>query len=446
MKRNLTDKLVGSESGVMRPPAKGNKIIWDENGGAGFGVRIAAGGTIAFVLEYRNKLGVSRRFTVARWDELPKDEKKGKVERAREMARGLRAEIDKGGDPVQAEKDEIAKAKGEKNVKELCEEYMKRHVMLRNGPDQKKNARRMVDTMIIPRWGDRKLSTLKKCDVIDLHNETRAKHRCTACRAFYAAELAACPKCKSTEREPAGLYSANQLLTVIKAMFNHGIEWGWCATNPAEGIKRHPEDKRQTWLDETKLAALDRAITQYGKDSGELIRLLLLSGSRRGEWMRAQKKNFDLVHAIWMKPSDSVKAGVQEHVPLNAATMVVLRRVIASTKKEEPYLFPGASKGKPRATVRRPWIQILKLAGLAQEYTVAGKRGPLTRWRPTIRLHDLRHSYASWLADNGEPLRKIGQLLGHRRPETTSRYAHIADRSLRNTTNRFGEMISKAVQ
>jgi integrase len=441
MKRNLTDKLVGG-SGVMRPPAKGNTIIWDTGGSAGFGVRVTAGGTIAFVLEYRNKLGASRRKTIGQWPDWD-------VESARAEARALRVEIDKGGDPVQAKKDEVAEAKGEKTVKDLCEGYMARHVMLRNGPDQKYNARAMVDKVIVPRWGDRKLSTLKKGDVIDLHNELGARHRCTACRAYYAAELAACPMCKSTERQPAGRYSANQVLTVIKAMFNHGIMWGWCATNPAEGLKRHPEDKRQTWLNDAQLATLDRAITEYGENgenAGELIRLLLLSGARRGEWMRARKADFDLEHGIWTKPSHSVKERRTENVNLNRPTLAVLERVIASTAKDEPYLFPGTVKGKPRRTVRRPWIQILRTAGLVKEYTVAGKRGPLTRYRPTIRLHDLRHSYASWLAEHGVPLKSIGKLLGHQRAETTDRYTHIADKSLADATNMFGDAMSKMVQ
>jgi integrase len=446
MKARLTDQYL--ESLIPKRNAV-NTVIWDSNKGApaGFGVRVTANGAVSFVLDYRNAAGKTRRFTIGQWPEW-------KVFKARERARALRVEIDNGGDPVQEKKDERATMKepvpGEKTVKELAEAYMARHVMIRNGPDQKKNARRMVDKVIVPRWGDRKLSDVKKGEVIDLHNALGARHRCAQCAAYYAAELAACPVCKSKKREPAGRYSANQLLTVIKAMFNMGVLWGWCATNPAEGIKRHQEDKRQKWLDEEQLAALERAITQYGQDSGELsgelIRLLLLSGARRGEWMRAKKEQFDLKHSIWTKPAHAVKERRQENVPLNDATMVVLRRVLASTPASEPYLFPGAVEGKPRATVRRPWVQILRLAGLAEEHAVPGKRGPPKRWKPTIRLHDLRHSYASWLADNGESLPKIGKLLGHQRPETTDRYSHIADRSLRDTTNRFGDAITKLVQ
>ncbi len=441
MKKSLTDKYVGA----LKPPAKGNVIVWDEKKGApaGFGVRITAAARVSFVLDYRNKSGESRRFTFAQWDELPEGRK---VEWARDKAAALRLQVRDGADPVQDKKDGRTDAQGEKTVKELCDAYMARHVMLRNGPDQRENARRMVDKVIKPRWGDRKLSALKTGDVIDLHNELGARHRCDECRTYYAAELAACPACKSTKRQPAGLYSANQVLTVIKAMFNHGILWGWCATNPAEGLKRHPEDKRQTWLNETQLVALDRAITDYGQDAGELIRLLLLSGARRGEWMRAKKTDFDLDHGIWTKPAHSVKERRTESVNLNRPTLAVLERVMASTKKDEPYLFPGTAKGTARATVRRPWVQILRLAGLAEEYTVAGKRGPLTRYRPTVRLHDLRHSYASWLADHGVPLAKIGKLLGHQDATTTQRYAHIADRSLLDATNLFGDAMSKLVQ
>jgi integrase len=276
----------------------------------------------------------------------------------------------------------------------------------------------MINKIIVPRFGERKLDALTTAEVIDLHGSMSAH-----------------------------IYRANQVLTVLKAAFNKGILWDMCTKNPALGVKRYPEDKRQTWLNEEQLAALDGAITEYGQDSGELIRLLLLSGSRRGEWMRAKKTDFDMLHGIWTKLAHTVKERKQETVPLNTATIIVLRRVMASTSRNETYLFPGTVAGKPRVTIRRAWVQILRMAGLAKEHTIIGKRGkPLKRWKPTIRLHDLRHSYASWLAENGVPLLKIGKLLGHQRPETSERYAHIADRSLLDASNLFGNAITKMVQ
>ncbi len=421
----MKDKLTDAKLGTLKPPAKGSAIIWDtkKDVPAGFGVRITPAGTVSFVLDYRNARGESRRFTIGKWEEWNLT-----LDKARAKARELRLEIDKGVDPMQAKKEKrkaLAAPEpepepivaSEPTVKDVCDAYMKQHVLIFNGPDQKKNARDMIDKIIVPRFGNRKADALTTVEVRDLHGSL-SEH----------------------------IYRANQVLTVLKAAFNKGIEWGMCTKNPAQPVKRYPEDKQAEWLDEKQLAALDHAITQYAQDSGELIRLLLLSGSRRGEWMRAKKEQFDLAHGIWTKPAYTVKERRQENVPLNAATLVVVRRVMASTPASEPYLFPGASKGKPRATVRRPWVQILRLAGLAEEYTIAGKRGPLKRWRPAIRLHDLRHSYASWLAENGVPLRKIGKLLGHQRTETTDRYSHIADRSLRDATNLFGDAITKLVQ
>jgi integrase len=415
MKDSLNDKKVDD----WKPPTKGSIFVWDENKKApsGFGVRVTAAGTRSFLIDYRNKHRECRRFTIGQRPSWT-------VEQARTEARRLRVEIDNGADPAQAAKDERATVKvevpevsAEKTVKDVCDAYMKQHVLVFNGPDQRKNAKDMIDKIIVPRFGERKADALTTAEVADLKGSMSGH-----------------------------IYRANQVLTVLKAAFNKGIEWGMCTKNSAQPVKRYPENKRAKWLTEEQLAALDRAITEYGKDSGELIRLLLLSGSRRGEWMRAKKADFDLTHAIWTKPAHTVKERKQENVPLNAATMLVLRRVLASTPASEPYLFPGRRPGQPREGVRRPWLQILKLAGLAEEYAKAGKRGPLKRWRPMIRLHDLRHSYASWLAEHGVPLLKIGKLLGHQQSQTTERYSHIADRSLLDASNSFGNMITKAVQ
>ncbi|MGC2513304.1 MAG: tyrosine-type recombinase/integrase, partial [Terriglobales bacterium] len=95
----------------------------------------------------------------------------------------------------------------------------------------------------------------------------------------------------------------------------------------------------------------------------------------------------------------------------------------------------------PRVTIRKPWIQICKAAGLATEYKIQGKRRELTRFRPNVRIHDLRHTYASWLVNNGVPLKQVGKLLGHTQERTTSRYSHLADKSLRSATNTFGESL-----
>jgi integrase len=164
--------------------------------------------------------------------------------------------------------------------------------------------------------------------------------------------------------------------------------------------------------------------------------------------LAAPWSQFDLEHAVWTRPSHSTKEKKTERVPLNTATLAVLRRM--KKVSISPYLFPGKpgkdGKSTHRKTIRKPWIQICKAAGLAEEYEVQGKKRTLKRWRPIMRLHDLRHSFASWLVSDGVSLKRVGALLGHSREATTNRYAHLADKSLQTATNRFGDMITRLVQ
>ena len=129
-----------------------------------------------------------------------------------------------------------------------------------------------------------------------------------------------------------------------------------------------------------------------------------------------------------------------ERVPLSDAALFVLRRM--KKRAVGPYLFPGAKVNAARVTIKRPWIRICRAAGLATEYKIPGKRLELTRYRPILRVHDLRHSYASWLVSNGASLKQVGKLLGHSQERSTQRYSHIADRALRDATNAFGHSVS----
>jgi len=111
-------------------------------------------------------------------------------------------------------------------------------------------------------------------------------------------------------------------------------------------------------------------------------------------------------------------------------------------RRKGDHLFPSRYGHGPRVTLRRPWVQVLKAAGLATAEKYQGKRRQLTRYRPTVRIHDLRHTFASHLVSRGESLHKVGRLLGHTSPQTTARYAHIDDAALRDTANNF-VLISK---
>jgi integrase len=131
-----------------------------------------------------------------------------------------------------------------------------------------------------------------------------------------------------------------------------------------------------------------------------------------------------------------------------------LLKAMAKQKRGD-YLFPGEERGdtggeRPRVTIRRPWVQVCKAAGLTEEIRVKGKHidpktgqpRELVRFRPTLRIHDLRHSFASTLASAGVSLFVIGKLLGHTQPGTTARYAHLADSPLREAANKMGKIVS----
>jgi integrase len=133
-----------------------------------------------------------------------------------------------------------------------------------------------------------------------------------------------------------------------------------------------------------------------------------------------------------------------EHVPLNRAALSVLSDL--ADNRRRTFLFPGRHHSGPRVTLRRPWIQVLKAAGLASAEQYQGKRRQLTRYRPTVPIHDLRHTFASHLVSRGETLPKVGRLLGHTWPSTTARYAHIDDAALRETANNFVLMRRSSVK
>ena len=424
MVKKVTDRMVAG----LALPKSGTRVVYDGTLG-GFGVRITANGSRSFVLDYANAHGQHRRHTIGKWPEFT-------AEGARVEAEELRAQIRKGGDPVEDRREQREKVLTAPKVKDLGDRYYNEYVLVMNREDQHRNVRDILNKIIYPRWEKKKADGLTTADVRALHQSM-----------------------KKTK------YRANRVLSTISKMCTWGMEKGLCSQNPAKGVKKYNEDKRATWLDADQMERLDGAITDYGAESAELIRLLLLTGFRQREWMRARKPDFDMRHAIWTKPSHSVKENKTEQVPLGAATMTVLRRVMASAPNCE-WLFPGKKQvgkdGKPamqkyRTTIRRPWEQVLRTAGLAEERPVISKNTgcpvvskrtgePMKAYRMKCRLHDLRHTYISWLADRGVPLAKIGKLVGHQRPETTDRYNHIADKALREATDMFGDMLTQRVQ
>lgn len=451
--KNVTQRKVDR----IKTPAKGHVIVYDGEL-PGFGVRKTAAGAVAFVLDYRFG-GQKRRFTIGiAPDESP--------DSARRKAVTLRQEIRDGKDPLEEKKQAREKLIAEPTVADLAKRYMRDHVLVHNSKGQQRNVRSILDDLVIPRLGRRRLNTIHLDDIVALHNWVNVgRHEGKEKTDAHEPPTARKRKPKTTPTR------ANRVHSVVRSMFSKAITWSmYVGRNPAraahkdgtDGVIRCPEEKRQGWqteLAEEQFAALDRAITHYNardaremgrplidceRDSGEVIRLLILNGSRKMEIIGARWDEFDLRRGLWFRPSDRNKNRKPERMPLSDATLIVLRRM--KERATGPFLFPGRSGDAPRTTIRRPWVAICREAGLAEEYPVIGKRGKaLKRYRPLVRIHDLRHSYASWLVNHGTPLEQVGKLLGQLDKKSTERYAHLADATLRNATNTFGAASMKWV-
>ena len=199
------------------------------------------------------------------------------------------------------------------------------------------------------------------------------------------------------------------------------VAWEWCNRNPVKGVERNQEQARQRYLSSEELTRLMAALAaDEDQQAANIIRLLLLTGARKSEVLTAKWDDFDLKAGIWTKPGARTKQKTEHRVPLSAPVRILLR----DTEITSEYVFPGRWGRGHRITVEGPQKRIWKAAGLTG-----------------LRIHDLRHSYASHLASAGVGLHVIGALLGHSNPTTTHRYAHLMDDPLRQATERAGAII-----
>jgi integrase len=223
----------------------------------------------------------------------------------------------------------------------------------------------------------------------------------------------------SNERGP---YSANRTLSLLSKIFNHAVRWEWCNRNPVKGIERNQEHARQRYLSNEELTRLMAALAaDPDQQAANILRLLLLTGARKSEVLTAKWADFDLVAGVWTKPGAKTKQKTEHRVPLSAPARILLRDI---ERNGSEFVFPGRHGGGHRIKLEDAWKRICKATGITG-----------------VRIHDLRHSYASHLASAGIGLHTIGALLGHSNPMTTHRYAHLMDDPLRQATERAGAII-----
>jgi integrase len=378
MAEKLTDILVKR----VPVPARDYVLIKDTLV-RGFGIRVTAAGMRSFVLGYRRKSdGQQRRLTIGAFPDWS-------TAQAREEARRLKREVDTGGDPL----GEQQEAREAPTVADLAERFIADYLP-RKRPSTQRVYRQQIEADILPAYGDTKVVAVTHVDVDRFHHGMRDRPT-----------------------------HANRTLAVLSRMFSLAIRWGWRLDNPCKGVERFGENKRRRYLTGPELARLATALASLrDQDAANAIRLLLLTGARRGELLAAKWDDIDLDAKIWTKPAATTKQQHTHSVPLSDAACQLLGEMRAQGEGE--YLFPARGGGH-RPHINDAWINARKAARL-----------------DGVHLHDLRHTYASVLASAGLSLPVIGALLGHSTPITTARYSHLFDDPLRAATNRASAILT----
>ncbi len=218
--------------------------------------------------------------------------------------------------------------------------------------------------------------------------------------------------------------AANAALALLRQILNHAIACGYMETNPVRGIRRNPGRKMTRFLSREEIARLHRVLDRYAQGTAsqaqqaDIIRLLLLTGCRKGEivCLRREEVKGDRLELADTKTRPRT-------VLLNApAREIVARR---TRQGNGPWVFPSVrDPSRPRSHEPRLWYRVRREAGIED-----------------VRLHDLRHTVASQAAMNGVPLPVVARLLGHGNVRMTMRYAHVGDREIEAAAERVGRAI-----
>jgi integrase len=381
-----------TDASVRRLPApKQGKRITPDNEVPGFGIRVTANDARSYVLRYVVRgSGRERTYTIG-------DATIWRCTAARDKARELRREIEDGGDPLGAIEDERAAP----TVGDLIERFRAEHLPKKR-PSTRGDYRRMIDNHIGPHFGAHvKVSDVVFSDVDGLHRKIT--------------------KSGST-------YAANRCVAVLSKMFSLAIRWGWRSDNPCRGIEKNKEFHRRRYLSGHELVRLTKALAKHeDRDAADAIRLLLLTGARRGEVL--SMKWADVEDGVWSKLPSSTKQEEHHQVPLSAPALQLLADIKKRQRRRgvSKFVFPGDGANGHRVELKKDWAQLTKVAGIE-----------------ALRIHDLRHSYASQLVSGGASLALVGALLGHSNPNTTARYAHLMRDPLKEATEKVGAVIAAA--
>lgn len=379
----LSKRIIDSLS-----PEGRDYFVWDSQI-PGFGIRVMPSGAKTYQAQYRMG-GRTRRVSLGRHGKITVDE-------ARTLAKDVMGKVARGDNPAE----DLAQHRRALTIAALCERFFEHHVKERCKPSTQGEYRRAIDLFILPALGSFKTVDVERKDIAELHHKFRDKP-----------------------------YQANRTLGVLSKMFNLAEVWGMRpdGSNPCRHVPKYQEKKRERFLNQQELQRLGQALAdseQSGMESPYVIaafRLLIFTGCRLGE---IQTLKWEYLSESMIELPDS-KTGARR-IPLPPAAQALLARLPRA--KGNPYVIAGAIEGQYASDLQKPWRRIRKQAGLND-----------------VRIHDLRHTYASQAVSSGMPIQMVGRLLGHSQIQTTMRYAHLADVSVRQAAAKNASLLCKALK
>lgn len=365
-------------------------IVWDE-ALPGFGVRVYPTSKKSFVLRYTLK-GRKRTIALGAFSALT-------LQEARKLAQAKKVDVYKGDDPLEIR---AAEKRASITVDNLADRYLAEHALPKKKPRSAEEDERNLKNHVRPAIGSRGVADVTAADAQRIHHAMRGRP-----------------------------YAANRVLALMSKMFNLAETWGLRPpnSNPCRALQKFKETRRDKFLSRAELQRLGDVLATAEEEglaaasAVDAIRFLLFTGCRRNEALTLQWRDVDLDRGVAsLRDAKSGPRPLQLSEP--ACALLALRKRIDGN----PYVFTGHVEGGHLVNLRKPWMRIAERAEL-----------------DGFRLHDLRHTFASYAVMSGLTLPALGRLLGHSQAQTTHGYSHWADEAERTAASTVGGVLGAAL-